>query len=159
MSVAPPDEQKHQPGEQFNEEITHRDGRGAVLAFASQHEPSDQRHVEKPRDGVLAVRAMGWWRHHAEPDGHPVDADVQKAPDHAAECKEDNGPEMERDACPDFKIEDGSDHWGKSNVQGLMSKVVKTRIGSLEFEALRLMCSIDISFQRRAHHGYGRRFS
>ena len=61
---------------------------------APQHEPAHQRDVVVPRDDLVAVRAVGPRRPHRRPVARqPVDADVQKAPDDAAEDEERHDPE------------------------------------------------------------------
>jgi len=106
MSVNSPKGEEEEAGEQFNQKIATGNGRFAVGAFATQINPGEQRDVEIPGNGVLAMRTVGARRNHALAERHSVNADIEKTADHATEGEEDQRPEMERNEHPLVRIED-----------------------------------------------------
>ena len=106
-SESEPATEKSDAGEQLHEEVANRNRVAAIRAFPAQHQPGDERHVQEPGDGVFALRAMGPGVDHAFLPRHPVDADVQKAPDHRTQDEKNDAPEMEGNLRPEPGIQNG----------------------------------------------------
>src|SRR5216683_6533680 len=75
-------------GQQFDPKIADRDRRAAVRAPAAKKQPGEERNIEMPGNRIAAMRTMRPGSNQALSAGHPVDADVQKAPDDAAKGEE-----------------------------------------------------------------------
>src|SRR5262245_58143934 len=110
MTVKLPATEKHQAGQQLDEEIADGNWRAAVPALAAQRKPCHQRNIQKPWDRIAAVRTMRWWRNNTLPQRQPMNADVKKAADNTAESKENERPKLERNTRPIVRIENGFDH-------------------------------------------------
>ena len=121
---------EHDAGQQLDQKIADGDRRGAIGAFPAQVKPGHQRHIQIPGDGVIAVRAMRGRADNAFVPRHPVDADIEKAADHAAKTKKYERPEVKRDACPDFGIKHG--------VESSRSKVPSPKVSNARLRAVNL---------------------
>lgn len=99
-----PAREEENSGQQFDEKIAGGDGGAAVGALATEGKPCDERDVEKPRDGIPAVRTVRRGGDNAEAARHAVNAYIEEAPHHASPYEKDNGPEMKRYGGPDFRI-------------------------------------------------------
>src|SRR5258708_3748221 len=102
-----PASQKHHAGQEFDEKIANGNGRAAVGAFAAKIKPGDERQVEVPGNGVIAMRAVRRRKDDAFSARQAMNADIEKAADHAAKKEENQGPEMKRHQGPIVRVEDG----------------------------------------------------
>src|SRR5665213_3665978 len=103
ISKFQPATEKGDSREQFHDEIARRNGRAAIFTFAAEPKPRHERNVQVKWNRVFAMRAMRRRRDDAQFQRHPVNADVQKAADDAAERKKANRPEMKRNERPIFR--------------------------------------------------------
>ena len=114
MSEIKPRAGKGDGREEFDEQVPDGDGSSAVRTFSTEPEPGDDWDVEPHWDLVPAMRTVRWGRINTFIARHPVDADIEKAPNKAAENKKDNRPKMERHS-EQAKIENpvwhGSEEW------------------------------------------------
>ena len=127
--IVKPAKQKHYPREQLDQKISDGNRRAAVGAFAAKIQPRDERHIQKPGNGITAVRTVRWRPDDILPARHPVNAHVQKTSDDTAEHKKDQRPELHRHRGPDFGIKDArhikrAPGWPMTNDEAQMTKEV-----------------------------------
>ena len=85
--------------------------RFAIGAFPAQIKPGQKRYVQKPGNGIIAVRTVRGWADDAFIPRHAIDADIEKTADHAAKGKKHERPKFRRDARPDFRIKHRSHYF------------------------------------------------
>ena len=86
-------------------------GTPRIPALALKVNPGNERDVQEGQGmRVLAVWTMGRGWNDALPQGHPVNAHIEKAAHHGTKDKKHDRPEFKGDGSPAFRIEDGVDH-------------------------------------------------
>src|SRR4051794_28198992 len=82
MTEREPATQEDNSGQQFNQEVTNRDGGTTIAALTAEIKPGSEWHVQKPGNRVFAMRAVGRRGDDALTQWEAVDANVQKTSHH-----------------------------------------------------------------------------
>ena len=94
-------------GDPLFQHVAEGDDDMTIGTASTQVKPGNQWDVQIPRDGVIAVGAVGRWTDNTLTDRNAVDADIEKTTNDRPKDKKNNRPKMKGHPSPRFRIKHG----------------------------------------------------